>query len=71
VSPAQEVTSSGQAEPGFDDGGFTSQLLVDMPWSGMLEDLDPAMFLQEEGSFDLLAWDMTGLLAEAQSKYEP
>ncbi|KAB5525530.1 hypothetical protein GE09DRAFT_976471 [Coniochaeta sp. 2T2.1] len=66
ASPAQEVTGAGQ-----DAAEFSPQSLIDISWSGMLEDLDPAMFLQDDGSLDLLAWDMTGILAEAQSRHDP
>lgn len=48
---------------------FSPQPLDQITWgAGVLSDLDPALFLEDESSFEILNWDMTGFLADAQNK---
>lgn len=47
---------------------FSPQSLMDPGWGGELGDLDPELFLEDVRPLGLLNWDMTGLLADAQSR---
>lgn len=63
----QMAEASGERNP-LEVAGFSPQSLIDPPWSGVLEDLDPDMFLEDVRPLGLLNWDMTGLLIDAQSR---
>lgn len=77
ASPTQQAALAGQDGPPVeallaqqpdDMAAFSPQSSMEMNWTGVLGDLDPALFLEDARSLGLLSWDMTGILADAQSK---